>query len=264
MGKKRVSVLGLATVLIIGGFWLLWTTRSRSDGARVHRANGGSVVQGGKVLVAGRTLQTGEEIRVMEAPLYLVSGPNRVQLASRSRLRVERILSDNQLQFGYHQGAGKTTVESGPIVHRWQDRVLRQTAGTLEWKFNGRELTLLVNEEFEGSWRQRENTESKITVETGKKTFAGLKLPETRPGWHRKVGSIVEFGKFQDQLKSYLKTNGQPENLLQVAGHWPRDSWGNLFLLVTTSDGLRLRSAGPDERMFTADDRTAAFLNQEK
>ncbi len=251
VNRKFILVLVL---LVSCSIFLIRT--SPSSGLPIHYSGGGTVVEGGNVLVAGDKIHTGQELRVITQPLYLKSDQNRLLYFPETTLKLLNKSPNQQLVLSYRQGTGKITVHSGEIIHRWKTSRLLQTAGTLHWSYSSGKLNLTVDENFKGKWKKKGKLifEKKLN-NLFPATLTPINLPPTRPAWHQKIGNLVRTSRFAKKLKKYCQQHSIPENLLDIAGHWPRDPWGNIFLFRSRKNKLALRSAGPDEQIYTDDDQ---------
>lgn len=263
MNPNRFRAVFLAVSLLLfltGGLYLY--NRPFPAGFEVQASRGASGVLGGSVLLPGDTLETGDRVRVGSSALYLEFGEEpliRTRFSPRSRFRHEgRSLGAGSLELKPETGEGVARVDTGRLLLTFPGKTFLLEHGLFRWrlqpgdpKFERRESTRLF------VVRDGETVPVAETNLAVSEAFPRLNWP-TNPHPIENYEQYSTLTPGSDVLRSLVNhsTPGEPaESLLDVFGHWVRDRWGNVYLYGIREDRLELRSAGPDERLFTGDDR---------
>lgn len=257
----------VALLVLGGGFGLLLWTTPEPPPMTVLRSRGGSARGGGGVLVPGDVLRSGDGVRVLTAPLYLERGEGsmRFRLVPGSRMRIQGISSGRpELRLRHDSGRGTAVVRQGRVSHRWKGLRFMQTAGSLRWSLGSDGMVLIVGTTAEGVWWVDGDTAPLRTPPASLRTAVAVRQgtpsnlrdvsPET-PLFYHKIGSLVPPEDLVSEVSRTLREQGPPSSLIDVFGHWPRDRWGQVYLLDSRGSRTRLRSAGADGVLETADDR---------
>lgn len=256
---RPVFLAVLLSLFLAGSGWLL--TRSRPPDVTVLSSRGTSGVVGGSVLLPGDRIETGDVVRVGSAPLYVRLGRAplvRVRFAEQSRVRYRgRPVGPKTLRIEVLEGKGVVDVRGGTVVLTAGGKNVLLRSGRVQWRFSGGELRLVAGDSADidgiraGSVVSR--PEMTVSVERRRVSVKWPADPHPLENYEQ-YSTLVEGKKVLGTLLRH-GSNDPPYSPLDVFGHWVRDRWGNVYLYRWGGRRIRLRSAGPDEGLFTRDDR---------
>lgn len=257
----RVLFLAVSLLLLITGGWYLYS-RPIPPELVVLASQGTSAVDGGSVLLPGDVLEAGKRVRVGSSPLYAQFGDEtmaRLEFDAGTVFRHRgRPLGPKSAELEVESGRGVLQVETGSFILDFPAITLLVEKGTLRWRLRSTHRELTVDPSVQLFLVSDGGT---VPVE---QTDVAVSETSLKPDWPVNSHPLEEYEQYstlrpgKDVLRS-LAGHSEPdepaESLLEVFGHWVRDQWGNVYLYNSEGNQLNLRSAGPDERMFTVDDR---------
>ena len=261
-------VLVLIGLLLLGGVLFLYRSSPGTVRERmvILRSGGGSLGGRDRVLVRGDEISYGDSVEVLNRPLVVSLTDSSVVLSFEpgSRWRYGGLSTGSQgPKLVVRKGEGRVRVRDRPVRLALPSRSLHVESGSLEWKVKGRKLEVRTGPRTAGYLVVDGSTVPLTERVSSGGAFAPPAsgpevpaLPRTYSGPPAQSSSLISGDRLRRRLNRIRGRTGEyPRTLRGVFGHWLRDRWGNVYYYDPSPNGFVLISGGPDERLFTDDDR---------
>lgn len=260
-------ILGLIGLVVLGWGYLLNVPVPGSLEVVTSRSSSGVV--DGKVLLPGDEVLTGQDVRVESSPLtlrYVRSGNRlgRMRIFESSRFGHRgQPLGPGSVMLSLVRGKGMLTLDdSVKIILGINGETYLVRRGFFRWSIGRRGVDLAIGksarvyviEDGETIPVRNADPEVNLTVEETPPDIRWSSNPHPFDDYEHH-GTLRPGGRVLKSLLSRARLRGVPESPLEAFGHWVRDRWGNVYLYSTHDGTISLRSPGPDQGLFTDDDR---------
>jgi hypothetical protein len=231
----------------------------------VARSHGGTLGPLERILVEGSQIDIGDQLAVRRTPL-IVTTPDRdvwFEFKPGSEWWYRAALDPApSVVIDIDSGQGRVAVSSGKVFLKISSILVRVEGGSLKWDSSPRSPVLRVGPGTElfvmdGNGRKipvHEGNSGMITIERVENSIS-VDTGLTVDRYPATTGTLIPGKQVLSSVLRFTANQDVPRSLKSVYGHWPRDRWGNIYFYRKRSGTMLIRSGGPDERLFTSDDR---------